>query len=256
MRHEIERIAFLDIETVPDMPAFRMLDERFQILWKKKAMQLRRTSARWSETPDTDEDMYDRCAGIYSEFARVIVAAVGCVTWTNNAYELTIRAFAGHEEQPLLRSLASWMNNLPDDVKLCAHNGKEFDFPFLARRMVINRIDLPKHLHLAGRKPWEVTHMDTMDMWRFGDHKNFTSLEQLAALFGIASAKKDLDGSRVRDTYYIQDDLEKIMHYCAGDVETLARVFIRLKNWPVEMTTGPIKFSACTWNVVPEHPIH
>jgi len=124
---------------------------------------------------------------------------------------------------------------------LCAHNGKEFDFPYIARRMIINGITLPNHLDLFGKKPWEVNHLDTMELWKFGDYKNYTSLKLLANVLGIPSPKEDIDGSMVRDVFYKERDLDRIARYCELDVITTAQIFLRLRNEAILKKTEIIR---------------
>ena len=113
---------------------------------------------------------------------------------------------------------------------LCAHNGKEFDFPYIARRMIINRIDIPFKLDLFGKKPWEVPHLDTLELWKFGDYKHFTSLKLMTHILGIPSPKDDIDGSEVRKVYYEEKDIDRIIRYCEKDTVAVAQVFLRLRN--------------------------
>jgi DNA polymerase elongation subunit (family B) len=118
-------------------------------------------------------------------------------------------------------------------TKLCAHNGKEFDFPYLSRRMLVNSITLPSLLHLSGAKKWEVPHLDTMEMWKFGDYKHYTSLDLLLALFNIPSSKSEMDGSKVNGVYYQEKDLKKIATYCVSDVVAIAQLYLKMKNLPL-----------------------
>ena len=121
-------------------------------------------------------------------------------------------------------------NYAGDSKYLCAHNGKEFDFPFIARRMLVNSIKVPKILDVAGKKPWETTFLDTMELWKFGDYKHFVSLELLADLFGIPTPKDDIDGSQVAKVYYEENDLERIVTYCQKDVITTINIFLKYRG--------------------------
>lgn len=229
--NDLSRLVFLDIETVSAYSTWHELPERIRKLWARKAGYLRRNP------DDSDEVIYKSSAAIHAEFGKVIVVAAGRL-YPRGSTEvfLDTTVFAGHNEYQLLRDVACWLNALPSDIRLCAHNGKEFDFPYLARRMVVHGIGLPELLNHSGKKPWEVPHLDTLELWKFGDHKHYTSLELLAALFGIESSKQDMDGSKVGAVYYINDDLPRIARYCAADVGTLAQVFLRLKAITRELT--------------------
>jgi DNA polymerase elongation subunit (family B) len=226
---DIENVLFLDIETVPAFPSYDQLSERLQKLWNKKADRL----APFTNTPDeavSPETMYAR-AGIYAEFGKIICISVGAFL----KGELRIKSFSGHDEKVLLTEFAELLNkryNRPEHL-LCAHNGKEFDFPYMARRMLVLGITIPAILDLSGKKPWEVNHLDTMELWKFGDYKNYTSLDLLAAIFDIPTPKDDIDGSQVANVYYKENDLPRIVHYCTKDVLTVAQIFRRYRGEPL-----------------------
>jgi len=226
---DIENVLFLDIETVPALAEYNMLDARMQKLWNKKAEKLVSYSNP-SDEPSTPEQLYPR-AGIYAEFGKIICISVGAFL----KGEFRIKSFSGHDEKMLLIEFAELLNkryNRSDHV-LCAHNGKEFDFPYMARRMLINAIPIPLILDLSGKKPWEVNHLDTMELWKFGDYKNYTSLDLLAAVFDIPTPKDDIDGSQVAEVYYNENNLQRIVHYCTKDVLTVAQIFRRYRGEPL-----------------------
>lgn len=212
---DLEKILFLDIETVPVIYQYYELDENTRELWDKK----------WQWNKDiTPGDQYGK-AGIYAEFAKVIVIGLGFY----NHGKFRVKTFAGADELLVLEQFSELLKqyfNTPAHL-LCAHNGKEFDFPFLCRRFLINNMPLPKILQIQGLRPWEIKHIDTMDLWKFGDVKNFSSLNLLAHVLGIPSPKDDMDGSMVGKTFYEDHDLQKIETYCKKDVITLARVYNR-----------------------------
>ncbi|TNE29575.1 MAG: 3'-5' exonuclease [Bacteroidetes bacterium] len=211
-------ILFLDIETVSNQPDFSELTPEWQHLWEEKT--------RWQRGEEiTPAEYYKDRAGILAEFGKVVCVSLGYFKGHGADLEFRVKSLFNHDEKLILGELSELLNQHFSNFYLCAHNGKEFDFPYLARRMVINRISLPRHLQLAGKKPWEIPHLDTMEMWKFGDRKNFTSLKLLAALFGIPTPKDDIDGSMVGPTYWLENDLDRIARYCEKDVITLARVY-------------------------------
>jgi uncharacterized protein YprB with RNaseH-like and TPR domain len=222
----VEDILFLDIETVPASSSHELLDTKLQALWNKKSKQFR--------TPEqTSEDVYER-AGIYSEFGKIICISVGVIK-EKNPFSLRLKSFFGDDEKLLLSDFASMLVKFSKTNKeaiLCAHNGKEFDFPYIARRMIINELIIPEILDNAGKKPWEVKLLDTMDLWKFGDYKNYTSLELLTTILGIPTPKDDIDGSMVAGIYYIENDIERIVRYCEKDVLAIVRVMLRFMNLP------------------------
>ena len=218
----LENILFLDIETVPEKATFEQLPEEAQQLWAEKTAYRRKEEY-------TPEEFYEK-AGIWAEFGKIICISAG---FFEQSQRLTfrVRSYTGEEDRILqdFKELLDLYFNRPKHV-LCAHNGKEFDFPYIARRMIIHGISLPSKLSLFGKKPWEVPHIDTMELWKFGDFKHYTSLKLMAYVLGIPSPKEDIDGSMVRDVYYEEKDLERIVHYCERDVVTVAQVFLRLRN--------------------------
>lgn len=221
-----EEVLFLDIETVPACSNFEELDPSFRNLWEKKSKLFR-------ETEQTAGDVYQR-AGIYAEFGRIICISVGIVQVKDGSY-IRLKSFFGHDERALLidfSDLVVKFCKLHREATLCAHNGREFDFPFIARRMIINSLPIPDILDNAGKKPWDVKLLDTMDLWKFGDYKNFTSLELLTAILGIPTPKDDIDGSMVAGIYYNEKDVERITRYCEKDVLAIAQVLLRFMNLP------------------------
>ncbi len=220
----ISKILFLDIETVPMVEGFDMLPENFKKLWGKKAGFLKK------EDDDTPEKLFNR-AGIYSEFGKIVCISAGFI----KNEEFRVKSFYGDDEKILLNEFSDLLNNHYSgaDSLLCAHNGKEFDYPYIARRMIINGLRLPSILNIAGKKPWEVAHLDTMELWKFGDYKNYTSLDLLAAIFGIATPKGDIDGSQVAEVYYKGKDLERIAKYCQRDTLTVAQILLSYIGKPI-----------------------
>ncbi len=220
---ELEHILFLDIETVPEVAHFEDLDDEKKDLWEQKTQYRRKEEY-------SPEEFYER-AGIWAEFGKIICISVGYFNFKGNIRNLRVTSFHGEENNILMefKGLLETHFSHPKHL-LCAHNGKEFDFPYIARRMIIHRIAIPNKLDLFGKKPWEVPHLDTMELWKFGDYKHYTSLKLMANVLGIPSPKVDIDGSMVRGVYYDEGDLERIISYCELDVITLAQVFLRLRN--------------------------
>lgn len=219
------KILFLDIETVPGWKNWAEVPENMQELFDKKTQRQR------PEDMST-EDWFKERGGILSEFGKIICISCGIIT-SGNKIKLT--SFYGHDEEKLLREFTKTISGpyFESGLILCAHNGKEFDFPYIARRMLIHGLELPDALNLHGKKPWQIPHLDTMELWKFGDYKHYTSLNLLAAIFGIPSPKDDIDGSQVAAVYYEEENLERIKIYCEKDVITLAQIFRKFKNEPL-----------------------
>lgn len=218
----LEEILFLDIETVPQTDSFEQLEEDWKSLWSDKSRLMR-------EKHQTSLEASYESAGIYAEFGKIIVIGVGYLAWQHRERVFRTKAFSGHDEKEVLTAFAALLNKHTQNPfrLLCAHNGKEFDFPYLCRRMLVHGIPLPQLLNIAGRKPWEVAHLDTMELWKFGDYKHYTSLRLLARLFDIPTPKDDIDGSQVREVYWKDNDLARIERYCLKDVVTVAHLLTR-----------------------------
>ncbi|MFI5218295.1 MAG: 3'-5' exonuclease [Bacteroidia bacterium] len=221
----LENILFLDIETAPQYPSFDEVPDNEREHWVRKSDFLKK-----SET-DTAATTYPR-AGIYAEFGKIICISTGYFTKANGARQFRIKSFYGDDEKILLQDFATLLQQHFNkiDQLLCAHNGKEFDFPFMARRMLIKGIKIPKPLDIAGKKPWEVQHLDTLELWKFGDYKNYTPLNLLAHVFGITNPKDDIDGSMVWFVYWREKNFERIVTYCQKDVVTVAQIILRMKG--------------------------
>lgn len=217
----LENILFLDIETVPEYSGWEELPERAQELWDKKT--------RWQRGEDCSaEAFYSERAGVMAEFGKIVCISVGMVQDFN---KLKVSSFYQTEEKELLQAFGKIFNHERlRNVILCAHNGKEFDFPWIARRFLINGMAPPAPFQTFGKKPWEVHHLDTMELWKFGDYKSFISLDLLAYLMGIPTPKDDITGAEVAEVYYKERNLERIVTYCEKDVLTLANIFRKLRQ--------------------------
>lgn len=219
----LENILFLDIETVPETEHFSDLDTTKKQLWEQKS--------RYQRKDDySAEEFYDR-AGIWAEFGKIICISVGYFKLNGNERQFRVTTFYG-DEIILLKDFKHLLEthfNHPIHL-LCAHNGKEFDFPYIARRMLIHGITLPNKLNLFGKKPWEVPHLDTLELWKFGDYKTYTSLKLLTNVLGIPSPKDDIDGSEVCRVFYEENDIDRIIVYCEKDTIAVAQIFLRLRG--------------------------
>ena len=222
-RIKLENLLFLDIETVPLFAMYSELDKTAKQLWEQKTKYQRKEEF-------TPEEFYDR-ACIWAEFGKIVCISVGYFVFKGNLRNFRVKSFFGEEKDILnnFKNLLETHFNKPYHL-LCAHNGKEFDFPFIARRMIVNSIDIPFKLNLFGKKPWEVPHLDTLELWKFGDYKTYTSLKLMTHILGIPSPKDDIDGSEVRDVFYVNQDIDRIIRYCEKDTIAVAQIILRLRN--------------------------
>ncbi|HEX7585375.1 MAG TPA: ribonuclease H-like domain-containing protein [Prolixibacteraceae bacterium] len=221
-----EDILFIDIETVPQKADFTELPEHFQQLWNKK-------SSYFRDENQVAADVYER-AGIYAEFGRIICISAGVIIQKNGERFYRVKSFHNDDEKKLLIAFNDMLEKFTSNSgkKLCAHNGLEFDYPYIARRTLINGLRLPRILDISGAKPWDIKDrlLDTLQMWKFGDYKNYTSLDLLCAVFDIPTPKDDIDGSQVAMVYYQEGDLDRIIRYCEKDTLALANLMLRYKG--------------------------
>lgn len=219
-------ILFLDIETVPQYPNYTLLPEDWKNLWDAKS----NTLVKYHEG-QTNETLYPR-AGIYAEFGKIVCISCGILLGSGENKKIILKSFAGEAEHLILLQFIEMLNKwaIGEPKFLCAHNGKEFDFPYLCRRMIINGLTIPTILNISGKKPWEVNHFDTLELWKFGDFKSFTSLNLLAHTLGVKTPKDDIDGSKVWEVYWTEKNLQRIVTYCQKDVVTVAQILLRMNG--------------------------
>jgi predicted PolB exonuclease-like 3'-5' exonuclease len=220
---DIQKILFLDIETVPEKATFDELSETEKELFAAKT--------QYQRTEDQSPASFYERAGIWAEFGKIVCISVGFFNLMSNQREFRIKSFYGQEEELLMAFKTLLENHFSQAAHLlCAHNGKEFDFPYIARRMIIKGINLPAKLNLFNKKPWELPYLDTLHLWRFGDYKHYTSLSLMAHVLGIPTPKDDIDGSQVARVYYEEKNIDRIISYCEKDVITIAQIVLRLRN--------------------------
>ncbi|MFN3848834.1 MAG: 3'-5' exonuclease [Spirosomataceae bacterium] len=230
LQKHLRNILFIDIETVSQYSDYEQLPERLQKLWDKKAQNLKN-----DQYIGSDQLYFDRAA-IYSEFGKVLCISFGGIFWNDeDKMCFRVKSIIDDDEKSVLNQFKTVVekHKAKGSLMLCAHNGKEFDFPYLCRRMLVNGIDIPQVLQIQGKKPWEIHHIDTMDLWKFGDYKHFTSLDLLAAIFDIPSSKSEISGEDVNHTYHIEHKLSKIQRYCRQDVVVLAQLYLKMNNLPL-----------------------
>ena len=224
--HELKlgNVLFLDIETVPFVESFEELNEQQKKLWDARSVYLRKEGKEASEVWTN--------AGLFAEFGKIVCISAGIFSRLTEPRRFRIKSFYGNDEVKIIRDFSGLIRKFRKgrELRLCAHNGKEFDFPFLARRIVILGEKLPEELNIAGKKPWELNFIDTLELWRFGEHRNYTSLALLTEVLGISNPKDDLDGSQVAGVFYREKDPERIARYCEKDVLAVAQVLLRLRG--------------------------
>jgi uncharacterized protein YprB with RNaseH-like and TPR domain len=227
--YPLGNILFLDIETVPQQASYDALEDGWKELWNSKSATLLKYHGE-----ETKESLYPR-AGIYAEFGKIVCISCGVLQGSGEQKKIALKSFAGNNEKILLHEFSMMLNkwSANEPKFLCAHNGKEFDFPYICRRLVINALPIPQLLNVSGKKPWEVSHLDTMELWKFGDFKSYTSLNLLAHTLGIPTPKDDIDGSKVWEVYWIEKNIPRIVTYCQKDVITVAQVFLRMQGEPL-----------------------
>lgn len=222
---KLDKVLFLDIETVPQTYQFADLDEKSRELFEMKTRFMQNETKSFT-------DLYNEKGGIFAEFGKIVCISVGFVASASTGKQIRMKSFYHDDEETLLKQFKKLLEehyNTPYHI-LCGHNAKEFDFPYLCRRFLINGIALPEVLNIAGKKPWEINHLDTMELWKFGDYKAFTSLALLCHVFNIPTPKDDISGADVARVYFEENDLERIKVYCEKDVVALIQLFLRMRG--------------------------
>ena len=238
---DITNILFFDIETAPGTPQYSDLNETWQELWRIKATQKEIKKPKEEITEEDVAAVYGR-AGIYAEFGQIVCISVGIFVRSKETSELTVRlkSFASKDEEALLKDFSDLMvkhYNYPERQFMCGHNIKEFDVPYICRRLLIHQMPFPKMFDIAGKKPWETKHLlDTLELWKFGDIKNYTSLKLLTGIFDIPSPKGDIDGSQVGRVFHEEGDVERIAVYCEKDVVAVMHLMLRFKRMSLRLT--------------------
>jgi predicted PolB exonuclease-like 3'-5' exonuclease len=229
---ELQKIMFLDIETVPLISDFSELPGELSHLWEDKFAIIQKRMPEKYKEQTTASEAFNTSAGIYSEFGKIVCISVGFIHFQGNEMNFRTKSFSGKDEKLLLSNFIELIIKFctTKEQTLCGHNIKEFDIPFICRRILINGLELPPIFRISGKKPWEITFIDTMELWKFGDYKNYTALKLLTAVFGIPTPKDDIDGSQVAHVFYKENDIDRISLYCQKDVIATAQVFLRLNG--------------------------
>lgn len=225
----IENLFLIDIETVSGVQHFQLLDDEWKELWTEKIL-------KTLPPGTTPEEYYPQRAAILAEFAKVICISTGYFKKENDEWQLRIKSFYSENEKEVLESFIKMLHQLHSKNArwvFTGHNIKEFDIPFLSRRMMVNGISIPPYIDFQNMKPWETPVLDTLHLWRFGDYKHYTSLKLLAATLEVPSPKDDIDGSKVGEVFWKEKDLKRIAVYCQKDVATVANVILKFKNLPL-----------------------
>ncbi len=222
---DLPQILVLDIETVSQYVSYAELPSHFQELWSHRVKNILKEE-------QTAAGVYDT-AGLYAEFGKIICISVGVFHQRQGQVGFRLKSFVHDNERQLLVDFARLLQQQPTNLILCGHNGKGFDFPYICKRMLINGVPIPAQLDISGKKPWEINHLDTMELWRFGDFRNNVSLNLMAAVFGIPSPKDDISGEDIYQVYYEENDLDRIRVYCEKDVITTAQILRKLRNEPL-----------------------
>ncbi len=237
----LSNILFLDIECVPQHSSFYDLDDQMQKLWEKKASYMMWRAEEWT----TVADLYDNRSGIYAEFGKIIVISVWAIIQNEEWNRVfSVRSFSGDDEAAIISWLFEYLNGHFNKTyhRLWGHNIKEFDIPYICRRAIVNNIPLANIVDVSWKKPWEVNHLDTLEYWKFGDRKNFTSLDLLCRINGIDTPKDDISWEQVARVYRDEKDIARIQTYCEKDVVATAKLFLKFVGKSHEMPEDVINW--------------
>ena len=237
-QNELQKIMFLDIETVPITSDFSELSGELSHLWEDKFTTIQKRMPEKYNEDTTAAEAFNNSAGIYSEFGKIVCISVGFIHFQDHEMNFRTKSFSGDNEKLLLSEFLQLITRfcVTKEQTLCGHNIKEFDVPYICRRLLINGLKLPPVFQISGKKPWEISFIDTLELWKFGDYKNYTALKLLTAVFGIPTPKDDIDGSQVAHVFYKENDIDRISLYCQKDVLATAQVFLRLNGLDVIKT--------------------
>lgn len=235
----IDKILFLDIETVPQSESFSTLSLKMQKLFEERfKTDIKALEVKGKVPLEALESLYNLKASLYVEWAKIVCISCGVINISNpQEYVLKTMSITGNNDKDILTEMMGKVKAIynyagkKEDFAFCAHNGKIFDFPFISKRMIINGLDIPKAFQIHNLKPWEIEHLiDTKEMWKFGVYDNNSSLSLLSATFGVESSKDEMDGSMVKDVYYKEKNFKKIADYCEKDILALATVYLRMNG--------------------------
>lgn len=239
----INKILFIDIETVPQVETFEKMTPVAQKLFKERfKTDLKNLEVDGKVSPEALEELYNIKASLHVEWAKIVCLSVGAINTADEVYKIKTKSLTGATDFEILTQMMELApikdyKGKAEDFAFCAHNGKVFDFPFITKRMILNRMEIPKFLQIYNMKPWEITHLiDTKEMWKFGVFDNNSSLSLLAHVFGTPSSKDDMDGSMVKDCYYKEKNVAKIAEYCEKDVLALAHVYLKMNGIENQLT--------------------
>lgn len=227
LRSEISKILYFDIETAccyPDLPTLESENPRLYSLWKKRDLYYRAAHPEMKDkSPD---DVFKSKAGLEPEFSKIVCISFG--SFDDNLEPRLVSFFVSEDDEleVLKKSHKVFTNASVKNWKLCGHNIRGFDIPFICRKMVYNKIKLPPNLEIWNKKPWELNFLDTSEIFSFGSwtHQKYLSLDLLSCSLGIDSPKELMDGSLVNSTFWIEKDYDKIARYCEMDVSTVMRI--------------------------------
>lgn len=237
---DLPKILFLDIETVPQTGELNELSPEMIHSWEDKFNTIRKRMPEKYSDETTASEAFSNSAGIYAEFGKIVCISVGYVFFQNSEMHFRTKSFCGTDEKVVLQDFSQLIQKFCSSREhtVCGHNIKEFDIPYICRRMLIQGISLPPIFQIAGKKPWEISFIDTLELWKFGDYKNYTSLKLLTAIFNIPTPKDDIDGSQVAQVFYLEKDIQRIATYCQKDVVATAQVFLKLNGYPLIADTN------------------
>lgn len=239
---EVAKIVFFDLETASEYESLDQLalnKPKMAELWSKRCEYLR---SRFEENKDmTDEQLYEAKAALTPEFARIVCATFGRVTFIGEDPNVIIKSYCSEHEDEVLDGIQKVFDKFAS-LKFSGHNIKRFDIPMMCKRLLIHGRSLPKGLQIQNLKPWEMPFIDTSEVWSFGAwQEGFVSLELLVTAIGLETPKGDIKGEDVSRVFWQDGDTHRIAEYCQRDVFAGIQALLKLSGLPVveEFETQP-----------------
>ena len=230
IKEDIHKLLFVDIETVgvdEDLDSLHHTNPKLSKVWEETGWDY--FKRKYSEDSElSSNQMFVKRAALLPEFGKIVCISVGFIVPSG---ETKLDSFYG-DEKNILISTSELLNRVDKlGFVICGHNVKNFDLPYIAKRMLINNIPVPKILPNYTIKPWESRVLDTKEVWGFNSFGGLSSLNLVCTSLGLETSKEgEVNGSNMHKYYYDSNNIEKIKNYCEEDVKCTINLVKKLKK--------------------------